>query len=185
PASTKLRLVLVGGLDGDERSSRAVLDAVRWMKRTAPAAIRGRWIVSALPMADPDGRSRTRPFAFPAVKGFYEDPEQPESRYVWRWVSYQAPDLVIEFRGDSTGSEAADTLTAALRDAGPAGLGRTATSTLAVAATHDDFAQALSRVSERSPLHAAIAGRVARKPIDIASTLTGRYQPAPSNSYTQ
>jgi len=183
PATTKLRLVLVGGLDGDERAARAVLDAVRWMKRTAPAAIRGRWIVSALPMADPDGRSRTRPYAFPPVKGFYEDPEQPESRYVWRWVSYQAPDLVIEFRGDSAHSEAADTLTAALRDAGVAGLGRTAAVTLAVSATHDDFTQALSRVSERSPLHAAIAARVARKPTDIARTLAGRYPAAPSISY--
>ncbi len=183
PASTKLRIVLVGGLDGDERAARAVLDAVRWMKRTAPAAIRGRWMVSALPMADPDGRSRTRPYAFPPVKGFYEDPEQPESRYVWRWVSYQAPDLVIEFRGDSAHSEAAETLTAALRDAGVAGLGRTAAVTLPVSATHDDFTQALSRVSERSPLHAAIAARVARKPTDIARTLAGRYPAAPSISY--
>ena len=80
PASTKLRLVIVGGLDGDERGARAVLDVVRWIKRGAPAPIRNRWTVSALPMADPDGRSRTRAYTFPPVKGFYEDAEQPESR---------------------------------------------------------------------------------------------------------
>jgi hypothetical protein len=100
PASTKLRLVIVGGLDGDARGAAAVMAAVRWMKRDAPKRIRDRWTVSALPMADPDGHARTRPFQFPPVKRFYEDPEQPESRYVWRWVAYQAPDLVVEFRGD-------------------------------------------------------------------------------------
>ena len=74
------------------------------------------WIVSALPMADPDGHARARGrFTFPPVKGFYEDPEQPESRYVWRWVTYQAPDLVVEFRGDASRGEAPDSLTAALR----------------------------------------------------------------------
>ena len=58
-------------------------------------------------MADPDGHARAKPFTFPPVKGFYEDPEQPESRYVWRWVAYQAPDLVVEFRGDASRRRAA------------------------------------------------------------------------------
>jgi hypothetical protein len=185
PASTKLRLVIVGGLDGDERGARAVLDAVRWIKRGAPAPIRNRWTVSALPMADPDGRSRTRAYTFPPVKGFYEDAEQPESRYVWRWVTYQVPDLVIEIRGDDAQRETADSLTAALRDAGPAGLGRTAAVVLPASATHDDLAQALSRAEAggRSPLGAAIAARIARKPIDVARLLAGRYPAAPSISY--
>ena len=49
PASTKLRLVIVGGLDGDQRGAQAVMAAVRWMKGAAPRTIRYRWIVSALP----------------------------------------------------------------------------------------------------------------------------------------
>src|SRR5471032_576274 len=65
PASTTLRLVIVGGLDGDERGAQAALAAVRWMKRDAPKALRDRWIVSALPMADPDGHARAKPFHFP------------------------------------------------------------------------------------------------------------------------
>ena len=101
PASTKLRLVIVGGLDGDEKGARAAIDAVRWMKSGAPKRIRDRWTVSALPMADPDGRAHVKPYQFPPAKGFYEDPEQPESRYVWRWVTYQAPDLVVEIRGEA------------------------------------------------------------------------------------
>ena len=40
PASPKLRLVIVGGLDGDPRGALAALDAVRWMKRGAPTTIR-------------------------------------------------------------------------------------------------------------------------------------------------
>lgn len=33
---------------------------------------------------------------FPPDGNYFFDPEIPESRYLWRWVSYQAPDLVIE-----------------------------------------------------------------------------------------
>ena len=33
---------------------------------------------------------------FPPNGNYFFDPEIPESRYLWRWVSYQAPDLLIE-----------------------------------------------------------------------------------------
>lgn len=33
---------------------------------------------------------------FSPDRNYFFDPEIPESRYIWRWVSYQAPDLVIE-----------------------------------------------------------------------------------------
>ncbi len=185
PASTKLRLVIVGGLDGDERGARAVLDAVRWIKRGAPKQIRNRWIVSALPMADPDGRSRTRAYTFPPVKGFYEDAEQPESRYVWRWVAYQAPDLVIEFRGDDAQRETADSLTAALRDRGtcrawPHRRRRVARVRIPRRARAGDCH---APRPARSPLDDAISARIARKPLDIARLLAGRYPAAPSISY--
>jgi hypothetical protein len=188
PASTRLRLVIIGGLDGDPRSAQAAIDAVRWMKREAPQQLRNRWIASALPMADPDGHAVAKPFRFPPVKGFYEDPEQPESRYVWRWVTYQAPDLVIEIRSDVSAGEAPDSLTAAIREGGPAGLGRTRATLLPASATHDQLAQALATANEaarlpRSGLHDAIAARVARPPIEIARLLAGRYPAAPAISY--
>ena len=183
PSGSKLRLVIVGGLDGDPRSAQAVMAAVRWMKTAAPRTIRDRWAVSALPMADPDGRARARPFNFPPLKGFYDDPEQPESRYVWRWVAYQAPDLVLEIRGDAPAADTPDSLTAALRYAGVAGLGRTVAAVLPVSASHDDVALALARATEQSPLRRAIATRVGRAPIEIAKTLASRYPAAPSISY--
>src|SRR4051812_13292741 len=49
PGAPALRLVIVGGLDGDPRSAESVLAAVRWMKTDAPPEIRERWVVSALP----------------------------------------------------------------------------------------------------------------------------------------
>jgi unsaturated rhamnogalacturonyl hydrolase len=153
------------------------------MKTAAPRQIRDRWIVSALPMADPDGHAHTKPYRFPPAKGFYEDPEQPESRYVWRWVTYQAPDLVVEVRGDASAADAPDALTAALRDPAAAGLGRTETATLPASGSHDDLTKALTRVSARSPLREALAKRIARAPLDIARLLAGRYPATPSISY--
>ncbi len=183
PASTRLRLVIVGGLDGDERGAKAAIDAVRWFKADAPKAIRERWIVSALPMADPDGHARAQTFTFPPAKGFYEDPAQPESRYVWRWVTYQVPDLVVEFRGDASGAEARDSLTGALRDGHAAGLGSTASAMLPASASVADLEKALAGVREHSPLRQAIAKRIARSPLEIAKVLAGRYPATPSISY--
>ena len=40
---------------------------------------------------------------FPPDENYFFDPEIPESRYIWRWISYQASDLVIELvLGEST-----------------------------------------------------------------------------------
>ena len=98
------RLVLVGGLDGDADAARVVLDAVRWFKTEAPEAERARWLVSALPLALPGAGAAGPPAAFPPVDGFFDHVERPESRYVWRWVTYQAPDLVVEVRGGDEAS---------------------------------------------------------------------------------
>ena len=183
PASSRSRLVIVGGLDGDPRDAQAVLAAVKWMKAGAPKTLRDRWIVSAMPTADPDGRARARPFQFPPAKGFYDDPEQPESRYLWRWITYQAPDLVVEVRAAAADGDAAGSLTAALRDERAAGLGRTVTAVLSASAPAADLGRILATVHERSPLHDAILKRIARAPLDIAKTLAARYPAAPSISY--
>jgi len=33
---------------------------------------------------------------FPPAAGYYDDPTDPESRYLWRWIGMHAPDLVVE-----------------------------------------------------------------------------------------
>jgi rhamnogalacturonyl hydrolase YesR len=78
PASTKRRLVLVGGLDGDARSVDAVVAAVRWFKTRASAAMRREWTISALPSAH-----------------F----ESTDKQSLVRWITFQAPDLVVTIGG--------------------------------------------------------------------------------------
>ena len=182
PASAKRRLVIVGGLDGDSRDAAAAIAIVRWMKTRAPKAIREGWIVSALPMADPDGRTHDRPFAFPPRKGFYEDPEQPESRYVWRWITYQAPDLVIEVRAANP-ADAAGSLTSALGEHDAGALGAVPVEVLTPSAPVEQVENVLARVRARSALRDAIARRIARGPFDIARLLAARYPATPAISY--
>lgn len=195
-ADSERRLVLVGGLDGGAGAARIVLDAVRWFKTEAPEAERARWRVSALPLALPD--TAGPPAAFPPLDGFFDHPERPESRYVWRWVTYQAPDLVVEVRagdewsvraGDGPGAERAPagSLAAALADpANPSGLGPAAT-LLVTAGAADGAAvmrEALARAADgRSPLRDALRRRTARDPLDVARLTARRYPGAPGISY--
>ena len=192
------RLVLVGGLDGDADAAGIVLDAVRWFKTEAPEAERARWLVSALPLALPGAGAVDPPARFPPVGGFFDDPERPESRYVWRWVAYQAPDLVVEVRvGDELSVRAgsdpdaesppAGSLTMALADpANHTGLGSVST-LLATAGTEDGAAvmrEVLVRARDRqSPLRNALNRRMARDPLTVARLMARRYPGTPSISY--
>ena len=192
------RLVLVGGLDGNAEAARIVLDAVRWFKTEAPEAERARWLVSALPLALPGADAAGPPAAFPPVDGFFDHAERPESRYVWRWVAYQAPDLVVEVRvGDElnvragTGPDAEDlpagSLAAALANpANLAGLGPVAT-LLATAGAGDGAAvmrEVLARARDRqSPLRNVLNRRMARDPLTVARLMARRYPGTPSISY--
>jgi rhamnogalacturonyl hydrolase YesR len=180
PSETKLRIVIVGGLDGDERSARAVLDAIRWFKTQAPSAIRQQWNVSALPMADPDRHATSRPFAFPPEKGFFDDPQQPESRYLWRWIVYQAPDLVLEVQG---GDGSGGALAAALSDGSASGLGTVPVEVARAAGARGTLQRALGATRTRSRLHVALAKRLERDPLAIARVLANRYPQAPIMSY--
>ena len=195
------RLVLVGGLDGDADAARIVLDALRWFKTEAPEAERARWLVSALPLALPGADAPGAPATFPPVDGFFDDPEWPETRYVWRWVAYQAPDLVVEVRaGDEpsvragTGPEAegvpAGSLSAALADpANHTGLGPvdtllvTAGATDGAAVMRDVIARAAGTADPRSPLRDALDRRMARDPLTVARLMARRYPGTPSISY--
>ena len=192
------RLVLIGGLDGDADAARVVLDAVRWFKTEAPEAERARWLVSALPLALPGSDAAGPPATFPPVDGFFDHPERPESRYVWRWVAYQAPDLVVEVRaGDELSVRAGDgpdaeglpagSLTASLADpANHTGLGPVDT-LLTTAGAADGAAvmrEVLARARDRqSPLRNVLNRRMARDPLTVARLMARRYPGTPSISY--
>ena len=92
------RLVIVGGLDGDERGTAAALAAVRWFKTSAPRSLRQAWTISVLPAALPANSTNSAGaprLVFPPEGGFFDHPEEPESRYVWRWVTFQSPERTL------------------------------------------------------------------------------------------
>jgi unsaturated rhamnogalacturonyl hydrolase len=175
----KKRLVIIGGLDGDDATARSVIDAVRWIKTGAPAAVRRSWIVSAMPCARPDADAP--PLAFPPEQRFFGDLQSPESRYVWRWLSYQAPDQVIVFA--SSGSTAAASLRRALAHDGAAGLGSAGVSEVEGSAAFRAWLAAAGGRTPRSRLHEALALRAGRTPVAIAQLLARRYPGNPAISY--
>lgn len=195
---TDRRLVIVAGLDGNPDGARIALDAVRWFKTAAPDNHRARWAVSVLPLAQPGADAAPE---MPPTDGFFNDPEQPDTRYLWRWVTYQAPDLVVEVRaGDSLRIEhftgvGGDMPTAAADGSLATALtNRTTASalgpveTMLVSAPATDGAKILQAVltratDRRSHLRATVQARVARDPLAVAHILARRYPGTPRMSY--
>ena len=197
PERSERRLVLVGGLDGDSVSASIVLDAVHWFKTEASDSTLSAWLVSALPLAAPSSDASLRsPATFPPADGFFDHPDRPDTRHVWRWVSYQAPDLVVEVRaGDGLevrssaggGDLPAGSLAAALADS-VSQPGLAPVETMFVTAGASNGAEVMRAVLDRagdamSPLRAVILDRIARDPLDIARLMARRYPAAPSISY--
>ena len=92
------RVLLVSGLSGraeDVEVALRILEA--WSNRREPPVA-----LTAVPCLYPDGVSRggagSGEAAYPPQGGYYDDPDGPEERYLWRWTCLLAPDLVIEVR---------------------------------------------------------------------------------------
>jgi unsaturated rhamnogalacturonyl hydrolase len=215
PGTPKRRLVIVGGLDGNDRGVDATLEAVRWFKTEAPAALRQGWSVTALPCGNPEGWAQLKPtndsggkpsVNYPPAAGFYDDRVNPEARYIWRWVAFQAPDLVLEVRGGnrltwrvppayaalgaSVGALpllAADTLAMALSQGTPSGFGTVPA--LVVDARSTDGPGLLTAALKagaalpRSSLRQALLRRTGRSPLDVASVLAEKYPQEPGIAY--
>ncbi|MCC6990000.1 MAG: glycoside hydrolase family 88 protein [Acidobacteria bacterium] len=211
--ATQPRIVIVGGLDGAADGRRVVLDLVSW--RLGDATIvrnRRRWQVAAVPCALPDqcdpvnGTTATPAGSSPAVppdKGFYDAPDHREARYLWRWITMLAPDLVIEVRrGDTlawranalakgrvTGSADASStsLAGALGTGAPGGLAPVAA--LEVSGPPADVTKAVRELLDGrptpspSPLGRMLVARQVRSPLDIARMLAARYPASPIMSY--
>ena len=187
-ASTRRRIVIVAGLDGNPESARLAIDAVRWFKSETNAEIRRTWDVSAMPLANPTNHAAD---TFPPTEHFFNDSEHPDTRYIWRWVAYQAPDLVVELTVEDTfqfkdaGLEG--TLSAAL-------LGFSANSNLGgvpvviLASPTQDGGRVMREILARAPesrsqLRTTIDNRIRRRPLEIARLLAERYPGTPSMSY--
>jgi len=184
-ASKQSRLVIVAD---DERSARATIDAIRWFKTRAPQRLRDRWAISALLYAYQNDATPVQRLEFPPVKGFFDHPEQPESRYAWRWVTYQAPDLLLQLRGGdvlSRGTPPGGSLAAAM--AGGTEIGTLPVVFGSVRETDGPtlVQQVLTdtTIAGRSEIRPTLAARVDRTPLAIARVLANRYPQMPLVSY--
>lgn len=211
----KRRLVIVGGMDGDDRGVQATLGAVRWFKTEAPAALRQGWIVTAVVCGNPEGWAEAKPtnnsfgkpnVNYPPLGGFFNDPKNVEARYIWRWISFQAPDAVLEIAGGnravwrvppahaSLGKAlkalplvSPDTLSMALSKEPASGLGTVPS--LAVEARAEQGPEVLGAAFQayaalpRSSLRQAVIRRLGRSPLEVATLLAARYPQQPSITY--
>ena len=179
------RIVVVADND---RAAQAVLAGIRWLKTSAARSIAEKWAISAVFLSYGNDATPVQQLQFPPAKGFFDHPEQPESRYLWRWVTYQAPDLVLQIRGGDVMSRStppSGSLGAAL--AGGSEIGTV--NCVYGSAREEDGRAFLSHVltdsagTRISEIHATLSGRASRDPLTVARVLAARYPQTPLLSY--
>ena len=184
-SGTRRRLAIVAD---DERAARATIAALRWFKTGAPRALRDRWEISAVLAGYMNDATPAQRLEFPPDKGFFDHPGQPESRYVWRWAAYQAPDVLLQIRGGdvlSVASPPPRSVAAAMAGGSEIGTVRAIFGT----AREADGAALLQSVLKdaadvpRSEIHTTLVSRAARHPLAIAQTLAPIYPQTPGVSY--
>ena len=119
--SARARVLLVGGISGRPEEVDLALHALE-LYAGGGDGLALRVGLSAVPCANPDGLRLGRgpdngaggnlSQGYPPVDNFYFDAREPEKRYLWRWICFQAPDLVLELQS-GTGSVAWECNTAA------------------------------------------------------------------------
>ena len=99
-------VLLVAGLRGETTDTSRILTALERFTGTAAAQESG-VALSVIVAANPDALSggdweEAAPrrvdltVGYPPEGGYYFDETAPERRYLWRWICYQAPDLLVE-----------------------------------------------------------------------------------------
>ncbi|MBM3942925.1 MAG: hypothetical protein FJ316_08395 [SAR202 cluster bacterium] len=208
PAADQTRVLLVGGLSGRQADVYLVLDALRNYLAGGDGLARS-VALSAVPCGNPDGRETggvprnsaggNPASGYPPQDNFFFDKQNPEARYLWRWIGFQAPDLLLEVRaGDQVAWEATpgatsvipnsrpmavdDSLLAALSAGKPNGVGtvpglRLTAPRHALTAELARLWQSLARASKLplSPARRTLDTRRRRTPLEIARLLSSVY----------
>jgi rhamnogalacturonyl hydrolase YesR len=102
-SGNRTRILIIGGITGTNDAVQLTLDVIETI--TNRSADFNKLSISYIPCLNYDAyignpqapqTEGKLTHGFPPNGNYFFDPEIPESRYIWRWVSYQAPDLVIE-----------------------------------------------------------------------------------------
>lgn len=113
PDTSRARALLVCGLSGREEDAELGFSALQWYVDRGDAVQRD-VALSAVPCGNPEGLARRAPMSngssgnpsegYPPQGDYYNDPNNPETRYLWRWVGFHAPDVVLELREGGSGA---------------------------------------------------------------------------------
>ncbi|WP_089719277.1 hypothetical protein [Candidatus Entotheonella palauensis] len=210
PETPRQRVLLIGGLSGHADDAALALQALE-AYLSAGSTVTARVALSAVPVGNIDGLAAGAApengaggqpgTGYPPADAFYDDPQNPERRYLWRWIGLQAPDVVLELRtgsavrweaSDPTSSLAAaleavpfespDQLPAALATGTPNQLGTIpglclSTPSGALTSQLERLWSALAPPAHiaPSPARQALDARRARTPLQIAHTLASTY----------
>jgi hypothetical protein len=207
-ASTGIRVVLIGGLRGrsaDVKAARIAAEVLPRLARSAGVEL----VLSVIPVANPDALSEEAASGdlssivpasgYPPEDGFFDDPDNPEARYLWRWISLAAPDLLlevedgdgVEWRENAAGGSLGrvlnaasvspyDSLIAAIGDGEPSGMApipglRLSVNPEALEAELEKLISALDSSSLRSPARLVLDARRKRSAMEIARLLGRTY----------
>ena len=96
PETNRTRVLLVSGFSGEESDVALALGALQLFQAEG-IELAGRIALSGVPCVNPERNGGLSP-GYPPLDNFFNDPQEPESRYLWRWVCFQAPGLVLELR---------------------------------------------------------------------------------------
>lgn len=107
PETDRTRVLLLSGLTG---GSEGVENGFRVLESYASRgeSLERDVALSAIPCGNPDGYAQGTLLSngaggnpsegYPPEDDYYYDPNDPEARYLWRWISLHAPDVVLEVR---------------------------------------------------------------------------------------
>ena len=198
--SPRTRVLLVSGASGNEADAALALGVLE-SYRSGGSSLSDRIALSAAPSVNPEGNG-DQSLGYPPQDGYFFDAEQPESRYLWRWLCFQAPDIALEVRsgesvvweanaaaaGVGAGLEAGQleqdgSLLAALGSGEPDGLAPVPGLRLTAPAGALDAeltrlwnaVGALSDSERVSPARFALDARRQRSPVEVARVLASVY----------
>jgi len=88
--SKRARILLVGR---SKAAADQIAESMQWFYTAEAAAeLRRHFILAAVPLAPIADEQAV----FPSEGKAYNDPDHPQTTYLWRWIGMHAPDLVVE-----------------------------------------------------------------------------------------